>query len=86
MATVSKHQTVLYFDGFQSDESTAVFIKPEEEVPEVEEYRMDNDLWVEMGRPDVITLTVQPGDLLNAETPADFIGGKRVGGFSAQDL
>lgn len=83
---VSKHQTVMEFDGFQSTAEEAVFVQSHDEGETSEEYRMSGLLWREMGSPEIITVTVQPGDLLNPETPADFIGGTRVGGFSAQDL
>lgn len=89
MTMVSKHATVLNFDGFQSNDREVVFIKPEDEgsdAVELEEYRMDAGLWHDMNQPEVITLTVVPGDILNPETPADYIGGKRVGGYSAQDV
>lgn len=34
---------------------------------------LDPDVWVEMGCPMVVTVTTEPGDLLNAGLPADYV-------------
>lgn len=68
MNTLTKTRSVLTFQG--ADEFYARYISDISDEEEGGSLRhvsyLRVDLWDEMGRPDTITLTVEPGDLLNA--------------------
>lgn len=53
--TLIKKRTVLTLDGSAAfkDEDGKVYVD------------LDNDVWFEMGEPDEITVTIEPGDTLN---------------------
>lgn len=70
---ITKHQTILSDLIFpDAEDQSVLFVKPaddptEDAVIAVEVYGLPRDLWEEMGSPDQITITVQPGDHLNVE-------------------
>lgn len=61
--TITRHRTVLQYQEIRSrlDTDTILFYNDDSE----RYYYIPRDKWVEMGEPRVITLTIEPGDLLN---------------------
>lgn len=69
--TLARHRTVLHrvqregtgqFVWFAQDDDEGVLT-----ITIGEPFRLARGLWEEMGSPDQITLTVEPGDLLNEQ-------------------
>jgi hypothetical protein len=44
-------------------DSTAIYSYGDEDAPNF--YKVDEQSWVDMGKPAALTITVEPGDLLN---------------------
>lgn len=44
-----------------------IFIAEDEETGRREEMRLSPDVWREMGEPDTVTVSIVPGDTLNAD-------------------
>lgn len=65
---LTKTQSVLYWQASDANGDFLIFAHTEE--PHDKVVQLHPETWVEMGRPDVITVSIQPGDLLNEEVPA----------------
>lgn len=70
MTSLTKTRTVLEFVGIDEEEGPTFTQLPDEG----EEFRshivsLDPEVYEDMGRPEVITVTIEPGDLLNPEAP-----------------
>ncbi len=68
MTNCTKHRTVLRFQpnttqGYEGPIVQFLYERDDDEPPE--SYLMEVGCWVDMGNPDTITVTVEPGDLLN---------------------
>lgn len=63
--TLTKTRTVLHRD----DGDTPLFTPPatDGEDNRAHQLYLDPEVWVAMGRPDIITMSVEPGDLINGE-------------------
>lgn len=71
--TTSRHQTVLTLHENQAPANVAQVLFTSDETlagQHPESYWMDLSLYEDMGQPAAITLTVEPGDLLNND-PVD---------------
>lgn len=69
MATIKK-RTVLERDpvpALAGAHPYVFFTYRDDDDPHPRAYQMPLDDWVEMGSPDIITITIEPGDLLNGE-------------------
>lgn len=69
-ATLKKTQFVLNFQGGEGEEMTFTRRVDPGEPPErgrVNKIDLPRSQWVEFGQPDVITVTIEPGDRLNEE-------------------
>lgn len=78
--TLSKKRAVMdygYRTGQGGDEDAAVFELPNEDIPTARSavLHLDHDDFEAMGSPEVITVTIEPGDLLSDEesTMADVV-------------
>jgi hypothetical protein len=72
--TLSKKRAVMdygYRTGQGGDEDAAVFELPNEDIPTARSavLYLDHGDFEAMGSPEVITVTIEPGDLLNVEEP-----------------
>lgn len=65
---LARHRTVLYREP-KGDTETSKYFEPlrDEENEIVEGYHMSPQDFVDFGEPEVITISVEPGDLLNGE-------------------
>lgn len=64
---ITKHQTILKFIPFEGEfhQDVASFSNEDEDNERPELYVMSIEDWYDFGEPIEITLTVEPGDLLN---------------------
>ena len=67
-ATLTRYRTILQFriDDVLRDEVTFWQEEIEGSRP-IRAFRLDRECWLELGQPRLLTLTVEPGDLLNME-------------------
>lgn len=73
MTELTTHKTIVYLasfeDSFLGDDSNVRFScgvpDPGESQPRVRDLLIRKELWVELGQPDALTITVEPGDTLN---------------------
>lgn len=70
MNTLSKMQAVMHRTSFQRDlvdrRSAVVFEAREDDLGTIEkEVSIELSAWQDMGEPDTITVTIEPGDRLN---------------------
>lgn len=63
MSTLTKHQVVM-----QRGQRTTFMARDDDTNHVLDKYVMTRDDFLEMGEPDTITVSVEPGDLLNEET------------------
>lgn len=78
---MTKTQKVLILSGRNLTGTHVDFTQREEDPPHplLTAVFIKNDDWQEMGRPETITVTIEPGDLLNPSTVAEAIfGGKKT--------
>lgn len=73
--SLTRHRTILQFRIDWKKEGAVTF---EQVVDDVEDrtilaFTMERSVWVEMGQPQVITLSVEPGDLLNTDEVAESV-------------
>lgn len=61
---LTKHRTILHY-WTTSMGLTSFLTRDEDTGSVVEAHELPEDVWVDMGSPDTITVTVEPGDLLN---------------------
>ena len=69
---LNKSQSVLHrikvLDVVQDELPWAMFERTDVGMGDMQRtVNVEYDVWVDMGRPDVITVTIEPGDLLNEE-------------------
>lgn len=75
-APLSKTRTLLEFAHVEGDDESAhpIFVASDDDPGETSvrrtEVRMDREVWQDMGEPHEITVTIEPGDLLNVAEPA----------------
>jgi hypothetical protein len=62
MKSVMKTRTVL-----DRAPGTATFLQDEDLLGRKHVVSLDHDVWEDMGKPETITVTIEPGDLLNQE-------------------
>jgi hypothetical protein len=64
---MTKHTVVL--KRITSDEKGIQVFESDDDIDYIlrEKHKMRSDVWKEMGSPETITVTVEPGDLLNTE-------------------
>lgn len=69
---MSKTQKLMQFspDAFSEDDGQVMFEQVSEEDEEYATCVISRLDWIDLGRPDTITLTVEPGDRLNTEVIA----------------
>ena len=68
MTQIIKSQSVMHLDEALRSEGYAGFRNGEPNREDVTRaLAMDVDDWVDFGRPSTITITIEPGDLLNVE-------------------
>lgn len=72
---MTQHRTLMEISDDQPFEESVVFVNDEDQDAE-EQFHMDSDLWDEMGCPEIITVTINPGDLLN--DPSALVSGTPV--------
>lgn len=81
---MTHHRSVLKRCDDESGENDICFDNDEDAEPGdegyMESYYMDSDIWKQMGKPDEITITVQPGDVLNEPGGPRLFSGSRVAG------
>lgn len=63
---LSKHEAVLELQGLSPLASHVQFGAEFMDDPATDRFELPRGLWYDMGRPTTITLTVTPGDELNA--------------------
>jgi hypothetical protein len=71
---VTKHVTIMHKATEQPFAESIIFDNSDPDdsggwVPD--QYLCDVDMWDDLGQPDTITVTVEPGDLLNTEDPRE---------------
>lgn len=69
MTTLPKHEIVLEYFAVH-DDGAAVFRVPADDgqpTPNVEEYKLPDQLWRDMGSPSRVSLIVEPNDKLNQD-------------------
>lgn len=66
---LTEHATVMHLDEERSSERNEeiFYTNDDGESDLVEDFKMDWDVYVRMGRPQVITINVRPFDALNTE-------------------
>ena len=67
---VTKHMTIMRIAAEQPFRDMVVFDNSDpddDEDREPEQFMTDHQMWGELGEPDVITVTIEPGDLLNGD-------------------
>lgn len=65
MPRLEKSRQVL--DVFIDKGITVLFTRDPDEPEDVpSQLRIDRNTWIDMGKPKVVTVTVEPGDLMNA--------------------
>lgn len=78
MGSLVKTRTVLMAQGWvkalgdteRANTELMVFLSGEDEIDETvrsTELHLDGEIWREMGSPNTITLSIEPGDLLNTD-------------------
>jgi hypothetical protein len=67
-ASLTKHRTLLQMRVEDLENQRVSFEQEDiEGARTIKSFVMDRLIWLDMGRPFTITITVEPGDLLNAE-------------------
>lgn len=70
-AVLTKSASVLELLDAVGDEAIFVRREPEAEVMHLQRVPIPRRLWDELGKPDNITVTIEPGDKLNVEEGND---------------
>lgn len=82
MGYVEKAKKLMDLADNQPFEGFATFQQPDDEGDEwCTQLHIESELWESMGRPDNITITIKPGDLLNGDV--EMISGSLVGADDA---
>lgn len=69
----TKSRKVMDLADEQPFEGFATFDQPDDdgELNFTAQFHIDEELWFDMGRPEHITVTIKPGDLLNGDRDAE---------------
>lgn len=63
---LARTRTVMFYELDEEEQGFTVFqTRPDEEWEGIETCIVRRDLWLEMGEPMTVTVSVEPGDLLN---------------------
>jgi hypothetical protein len=70
-AKLKKHQSVWRRQDSRGVQTSAqIFMEDSEDRARANAHWLHHEVWVDMGEPDTITITIEPGDKLNEEGSA----------------
>lgn len=64
---LTRRHVVLKDDPVGATAEDRFFVYPEDDVPDKEALHLPVDTWKDMGSPEFITVTIQPGDMLQGQ-------------------